>query len=795
VLTVGCSTSPDTDAELRPASPQIFESGGSALSSASGTAARVVSDFLSVRGLRETRALQSPLTGITHVRLAQEVDGVPVYGTYVKAAMNDNGQLVHLIADVADLSSAAVQPARIAPGAAVSAAVGLHFEDGAAADAGYWVRPPTATDVVVPMADGSLQAGYLVETWAKESNLLYHTVFGADGRVVHVELRTNSDAYNIFPVSPEVGPQQLISGPGAGNEESPIGWLGAGSHSKHNISGNNAFAYLDTDANNAPDNLPGNDAVTDGVFDTAADLGSAPDTAGNRAVAVQNLFYLNNVIHDKLYRHGFVEAAGNFQENNFGNGGLASDAVLAEAQDGSGTDNANFATPSDGSNPRMQMFLWTGLGDHTVTVNAPAGIAGDYVAMGAEFGPALDVTGVTGDVVLVDDGSGVASDGCEAITNDLSGKTALIDRGTCAFTIKVKNAQNAGATAAIIANNAGDGILTMGGTDGTIAISSVLVGQSDGETIRGAAGVNATIKRSATQPLMRDGDIDSDIVYHEYGHGLTWRMIGSMSGAMSGAIGEGMSDVLAILINDNDVVGEYSFSNPGGIRSAPYAQHTVTYGGFTGSGVHLDGEIYAATIWRLWEIWQREGLSQDLLFDYLIEGMNFTPAGPAMEDMRDGILAAISDPAHECLVWEAFAAKGIGVGAEATLTGPNVSVTESFEMPESCGECTATENPEASCDDGSDNDCDGAVDCDDADCAGDPACEVCTITENPEASCDDGSDNDCDGAVDCDDSDCDGDPACGGGTCELGQKGDVCSADADCCSNRCRGKPGAKTCK
>jgi hypothetical protein len=116
-------------------------------------------------------------------------------------------------------------------------------------------------------------------------------------------------------------------------------------------------------------------------------------------------------------------------------------------------------------------------------------------------------------------------------------------------------------------------------------------------------------------------------------------------------------------------------------------------------------------------------------------------------------------------------------------------------MPESCGECTATENPEASCDDGSDNDCDGAVDCDDADCAGDPACEVCTITENPEASCDDGSDNDCDGAVDCDDSDCDGDPACGGGTCELGQKGDVCSADADCCSNRCRGKPGAKTCK
>ena len=63
----------------------------------------------------------------------------------------------------------------------------------------------------------------------------------------------------------------------------------------------------------------------------------------NRAVAVQNLFYLNNVIHDKLYRHGFDELAGNFQINNFGKGGAGNDAVQAEAQDGGGTDNANAA--------------------------------------------------------------------------------------------------------------------------------------------------------------------------------------------------------------------------------------------------------------------------------------------------------------------------------------------------------------------------------------------------------------------------------------------------------------------
>src|SRR5690606_7188110 len=66
-----------------------------------------------------------------------------------------------------------------------------------------------------------------------------------------------------------------------------------------------------------------------------------------------------NVIHDVAYQFGFDEAGGNFQENNYGNGGLGSDYVHAEAQDGSGVNNANFATPPDGQNPRMQMYIWT----------------------------------------------------------------------------------------------------------------------------------------------------------------------------------------------------------------------------------------------------------------------------------------------------------------------------------------------------------------------------------------------------------------------------------------------------
>ena len=71
-----------------------------------------------------------------------------------------------------------------------------------------------------------------------------------------------------------------------------------------------------------------------------------------------NLFYWNNLVHDVMYQYGFDEVSGNFQENNYGRGGSASDYVYAEAQDGGGTNNANFATPVDGGNPRMQMYLW-----------------------------------------------------------------------------------------------------------------------------------------------------------------------------------------------------------------------------------------------------------------------------------------------------------------------------------------------------------------------------------------------------------------------------------------------------
>ncbi|MEZ5314490.1 MAG: M36 family metallopeptidase [Thermoanaerobaculia bacterium] len=110
---------------------------------------------------------------------------------------------------------------------------------------------------------------------------------------------------------------------------------------------------------------------------------SSRPTTGRRR---RDLFYWNNIIHDVSYRYGFDEPAGNFQLNNYGRGGAGNDSVRAEAQDYSGTNNANFSTPADGSRPRMQMYVWTDPFSQLVTVNSPVGIAGSYTANASNNG-------------------------------------------------------------------------------------------------------------------------------------------------------------------------------------------------------------------------------------------------------------------------------------------------------------------------------------------------------------------------------------------------------------------------
>jgi hypothetical protein len=145
-----------------------------------------------------------------------------------------------------------------------------------------------------------------------------------------------------------------------------------------------------------------------------------------------------------------------------------------------------------------------------------------------------------------------------------------------------------------------------------------------------------------------------------------------------------MSDTLALIHGTDDRVGEYSYSNPVGIRRSPYDTYPFTYGSMnTGTRqVHNDGEIYAAIGWRLKQAYANDTL---LLAD-LVEGMKFTPSRPDFEAMRDGILQAVANRGGDaCVIWRAFAEYGVGVGANGTETSSTtVTVTESFAVPANC---------------------------------------------------------------------------------------------------------------
>lgn len=125
-----------------------------------------------------------------------------------------------------------------------------------------------------------------------------------------------------------------------------------------------------------------------------------------------------------------------------------------------------------------------------VTVDPPSSAAGTYEANGASFGPALDETGLAGDIVLVNDGSDDPTEGCSALVGFPAGAIALVDRGGCTFVLKVNNAQAAGATAVIVVNNTGGTPINLGGTDPGIVIPAVHVSRDDGNTIK--AGLPAT---------------------------------------------------------------------------------------------------------------------------------------------------------------------------------------------------------------------------------------------------------------------------------------------------------------
>ncbi|HVQ37626.1 MAG TPA: M36 family metallopeptidase, partial [Pyrinomonadaceae bacterium] len=366
----------------------------------------------------------------------------------------------------------------------------------------------------------------------------------------------------VYPEDPGAGARVLVSFVGNTVINTSAGWMGTSTVT----TGNNVEAYLDTDANNAPDNNNGSGLSTGHASAANQDFtfpfSTAVDPRTQQAAVVTNLFYFNNFMHDFSYGLGFTETARNFQTNNYGRGGTGNDSVRAEAQDGSGTNNANFATPPDGQRPRMQQYLFTG--------------------------PNPD----------------------------------------------------------------------------------------------------------------RDSSVDGDVVFHEYGHGISNRLIGNgstaLSGTQSGAMGEGWSDYWATTINNDGVMGEYVTNNStNGIRRAAYTvpANTVhdSYADVCAGGcqVHRDGEVWAATLWDL-----RTQLGANLTNNLVLNGMKFTPNRPSFLNARDGILQAdqsMNASANRCAIWTVFARHGMGLSA---VGNDGTTHTAATDLPTDCGgTCTYSINP------------------------------------------------------------------------------------------------------
>ena len=395
------------------------------------------------------------------------------------------------------------------------------------------------------------------------TNAWYETLVDAQTGELLLRYNLYNDAAQgtVYTEDPGAGARSLVSFVGDTVINTSFGWMGTATVT----TGNNVEAYLDTDANNAPDNNNGAGLSVGHASAANQDFtfpfSTAVDPRTQQAAVVTNLFYFNNIMHDFSYGLGFTETSGNFQTNNYSRGGTGNDSVRAEAQDGSGTNNANFATPPEGQRPRMQQFLFT-----------------------------------------------------------------------------------------------------------------------------------------APNPD-RDSSVDSDVVFHEYGHGISNRLIGNggtgLSGTQSGAMGEGWSDYWAITINNDGAVGEYVVNNTIGIRRAAYTVPAATvhdsYADVCSGGceVHNDGEVWAVTLWDLRT--QLGKATTDLL---VLNGMKFTPVRPSFLNARDGILQAdqnLNGGANNCAIWTVFARHGMGVSA---VGNDGTTHTAATDVPASCGgTCTFSISP------------------------------------------------------------------------------------------------------
>ncbi|MBL4910448.1 MAG: rhombosortase-dependent M36 family metallopeptidase [Alteromonadaceae bacterium] len=533
---------------------------------------------------------------------------------------------------------------------------------------------------------------------------------------------------NVIPAAADADPAAFLTAPyldaplislSSGPISTADAWL---ADDATTTQGNNVFAYVDAIA---PTGFTNGDftaqTTSTFTFDYSYDVNKAEYAMDNRKAAIVSLFVLNNYLHDDYYDHGFDEASGNAQAVNYGRGGVEGDAINAEVQDNSGFNNANMSTPADGGSPRMQMFLWettqaiNGV-DFALNVTSHPTLGLLQDVQFASFG--ADVYSVKGDLVRIDDATGVVTDGCEAATNGaaLAGKIAVIDRGACNFTVKVKNAQDAGAIAVLVANNKDGNIpAPMGGADDTVTIPSMGISQDEGNAIYALLDASETVsvdmfKNDLTRNF-KGSSWDTAIAAHEWAHYLTNRLVGNGAGLgnnQGGSMGEGWSDFVALLAisdaSDSMMAGNEMFGAPyaaityvasftKGIRQYPYTTN-MAINPFTFKDVTADPEVHGSgTVWAsmLWDAYvglinddrHTFAQAQSLMKDYLVASLKMTPVTPTFTEARDALFAAAyaNDVDDYKIIVAAFARRGMGIGALSPdrFSTDHTGVVESYK--------------------------------------------------------------------------------------------------------------------
>lgn len=568
-----------------------------------------------LKGFEVSDSVRSSVSGATHLYLRQTHADIPVYNGLLQVNVLPDGRILSVsngflpgLRGAANTLRAVRGAERAVASAAAELGISLRgnpkvLEELSDArqttriDAtGISLEPIEASLAWLPISRGTARLVWNFQIYTLDANHWYDLTVDAVSGKIWTRFDWVADAsYRVYP-QPVESPNHTSPLPPADGRVllvdphdpifSPLGWHDDGSSTFTIMQGNNVHAYDDQSPNNRPPrNEP--DCGVSLSCDFPIDLTQNPDAYVEAAVA--NLFYWNNIVHDIQAGFGFDEAAGNFQETNFSGQGAGGDSVNAEAQDGGGNCNANFATPTDGGNPRMQMFT------------------------------------------------------CDIATPD------------------------------------------------------------------------------------RDGDLDSAVVVHEYGHGISIRQVGgpSTSSCLNNTQqpGEGWSDWLSLAYTaevgdagtDKRGVGTYLFGeNPDGdgIRVLPYSTDPAindwTYESISGMSVpHGVGSVWAQGIWEVyWALVDQHGFDPDLYNSmgtagnlramlYVNEGFKNTACSPTFLDTRDGIIAAatsLHNGEDVCLLWNAFAAYGLGTDASTAGSG-STSATNGFSVPPECG--VPCDNPPA----------------------------------------------------------------------------------------------------